>query len=437
MPPRRLSSLESWLLRVDPSGSLDKYLPDLQDNFDCAEQLVDAYVYYDMKADRRRLDERIFEDLGVEDLDDCRKFEAWFARETGTEPCMVLHAARMAATATAEPATIPGPPMVTRSSSDRLGPTTHEEWLDRIHGGGALSEYLPLLRDNFDCAEQVIEAYTDVLEPCGQVVLDPQLFTDLGISSAAHRRVLTEWFATAAEGGLKSLVDACRGELELGVKGESNTRDASAAVGTGTVAVEPERSPEPAALTKVPAPELAQASERPGVAPGIPETLLGEEPETAAHPAVGEASTWQDRCQDGEPDHRWGDDDIDAARAPKEPTSVSGSDISDIPPPTTPATASRIGMTPREQALRPWCSSSGIPEEVLGRLREEDVWGPDDLTHLEKQDLADIVRGMKKGVQGRFYSAVHGLRKAKGLVPGTPRLLQTIPELNSGAGVYE
>merc|ERR1712093_847860 len=97
--------------------------------------------------------------------------------------------------------------------------------------------------------------------------------------------------------------------------------------------------------------------------------------------------------------------------------------VSSVPPsymgapsPSNPsAAATALGMTPREEALRPWCASSGIPEEVLERLRHEDVWSAEDLLHLEKADLAEIVKGLKKGVQGRFFSAVHSLRKANGL----------------------
>mmetsp|Transcript_47906 Transcript_47906/g.102704 ORF Transcript_47906/g.102704 Transcript_47906/m.102704 type:complete len:232 (+) Transcript_47906:1-696(+) len=132
----------------------------------------------------------------------------------------------------------------------------------------------------------------------------------------------------------------------------------------------------------------------------------------------------------------------DSETATGDTTANSTDDVIDpsIPPPNTPAQSSRVGMTPREEALRPWCATAGIPEEVLVRLRNEDVWRPEDLIHLEKQDLADIVRGMKKGIQGRFYAAVHDLRKAKGLVPATPRLPHAISEeLNScspGSALY-
>lgn len=336
MKQRRYSSLESWLLSVDSTGSLRKFLAFLQDNFDHAEQIVDAYVAYDGRVGKRILDERFFEDIGVEDPDDQRKFEAWFTREAGIEPRK---------------------PQLSTAS---CGVTNLEDWLRRVDSTGSLwSASRQAVQEHFDCAEQVIEAYTEVLEPTGQVLLDPQIFSDFGLSTQSQRLALSSWFSAASADGMDALVRACRGEICIKVP----------------VAC--------AASVSAASPELAVGSTRAG----------------------GQAES--------------------AMRINEVTTSPS------VDMPTKPAKPTRVGMTPREEALRPWCALAGVPEEVLIRLRAEDVWHPEDLLHLEKPDLADIVKGMKKGVQGRFFSAVHSMRKAKGLVPPTPRVPESpAPELN-------
>jgi len=337
MPPRKLSSLQAWLLRVDPSGGFDKYWPDLRDNFDCAEQLIDAYVIVDGKraGGRRLLDTRIFDDIGINDLGDRRKLEAWFLREVGvevmSEPVAPIFPAKFVAERPPEHCVEKFANSVDSSQEIPRTSTSHEHWLMRVDRAGNLSAYLPTLREHFDCAEQVIEAYIDVLEPSGHAVLDPQIFADLGIGAQAHRHLLAEWFKMSVEGGIEALIRRCRDD-------DCDRHEAdSGKLRTGQL------TPAASVMTEV--------------------------------------------------------------------ASTAGS----VPPPTPAAKLSRPEMTPREEALRPWCASHGMSEDVLDRLRSEDVWCPDDLAHLDRSDLADIVRGMKKGVQGRFYSAVHGLRQAKGL----------------------
>eukprot|EP00448_Togula_jolla_P030524 CAMPEP_0170628204 /NCGR_PEP_ID=MMETSP0224-20130122/32523_1 /TAXON_ID=285029 /ORGANISM="Togula jolla, Strain CCCM 725" /LENGTH=343 /DNA_ID=CAMNT_0010955541 /DNA_START=35 /DNA_END=1062 /DNA_ORIENTATION=+ len=321
-------------------------------HFDCPEQIEEAYVRLDASG-QRRLDERIFDDLLIQDGAERRRVEAWCEKNLGARPPEVATGFSRAASS---------------SSSNLDCGTSHEAWLLRIDPQGRLSSYLPFLRSNFDCAEQVIEAYTEEQEPLGQVLFDPQLFDDLGVVDPGHRDLFEQWFAScAARGGLSELIRACHGE-------ERPQEE--------PLLEQIWRSP----VTSTPAsPRKAARSLCRGIGHGAAS-------ETTAGNTASEATS--------------ADDVADASLALR---------------PTPLAMPWREGMTPREAALRPWCASSGLCEELVQRLRTEDVWCPEDLAHLDKQDLADIARGLKKGVQGRFYAAVHALRKDLGLVVSAAR----------------
>lgn len=71
--------LHEWLRQVDPTGALDKYQEALGDAYDTFEQV--AQLYRPSRSGKALYDpelSQIFEDLGVETLEDRSKFVAWF-----------------------------------------------------------------------------------------------------------------------------------------------------------------------------------------------------------------------------------------------------------------------------------------------------------------------------------------------------------------------
>eukprot|EP00416_Gambierdiscus_australes_P024941 CAMPEP_0171080374 /NCGR_PEP_ID=MMETSP0766_2-20121228/15828_1 /TAXON_ID=439317 /ORGANISM="Gambierdiscus australes, Strain CAWD 149" /LENGTH=245 /DNA_ID=CAMNT_0011537609 /DNA_START=16 /DNA_END=753 /DNA_ORIENTATION=+ len=64
----------------------------------------------------------------------------------------------------------------------------------------------------------------------------------------------------------------------------------------------------------------------------------------------------------------------------------------------------------RVQSLESWCSTNGLSEVVLQRLRDERFQCPAHLVHLDKEDMRELTDGLRLGEKCSFFSAVSRLR---------------------------
>lgn len=62
-------------------------------------------------------------------------------------------------------------------------------------------------------------------------------------------------------------------------------------------------------------------------------------------------------------------------------------------------------------SLEDWCRSVGLSDEVLRRLQEERFRCPTHLVHLSKDDLEEVVEGLRLGEKAHFFHAVHQLKE--------------------------
>ena len=71
------TDFEDWLTNVDPTGGLLAYLEVFKENFDSVAQLLKTFVLEDDGL--HAFDNRLFEELGVEDPEHVRMFDRWIS----------------------------------------------------------------------------------------------------------------------------------------------------------------------------------------------------------------------------------------------------------------------------------------------------------------------------------------------------------------------
>lgn len=182
------SDLYQWLDEVDWShGSLAQYASAFADRFESPVQVTEQYKCTRPQGEQT-VDERFFQDLGIQSADHRRLFELWFRRVnalSGTN-----------SEASASDSTMSSESRRKRSSTNGrivLGQTRHP-WLRRINlADGSLAQYSKTLQQLFDSPEEIIEVY--VKKAREGMTLDPQFFQDVGVSNVEHQLMFEAWFS--------------------------------------------------------------------------------------------------------------------------------------------------------------------------------------------------------------------------------------------------
>lgn len=190
-----------WLREVDPGGCLLKYLRLLEENYDSVEQVMDVYVQADALG-VGVLDPQFFEDTRVEDTQHQQLFACWFATEFGAQSSSVTQGSNREAPlsssggdngdingsvgSSGEPTTPPRTPPDWRRVSV-------EEWLRSILEVFP-ARYAHRLKERYENADAILRARVLVGPGCPS--LDPRLFTDAGIESKHHQRLIQDWLAS-------------------------------------------------------------------------------------------------------------------------------------------------------------------------------------------------------------------------------------------------
>lgn len=189
-----LLSMGEWLREVDPCGCLLVYLRLLEENYDSVEQVMDVYVQADALG-VGALDPQFFEDTRVEDSQHQQLFTRWFAAEFGAQSSSRTtqgsnqgsgadNGDTNGSVGSGEPTTPPRTPPDWRRVSV-------EEWLRSILEVFP-SQYAQRLKERYENADALLRAR--ILPGPGCWSLDPQLFTDAGIESKHHQRLIQDWF---------------------------------------------------------------------------------------------------------------------------------------------------------------------------------------------------------------------------------------------------
>ena len=71
------TGFKDWLTNVDPTGELLTYLEVFEENFDSVAQLLKTFALEDDGL--HAFDNRLFEELGVEDPEHVRMFDRWIS----------------------------------------------------------------------------------------------------------------------------------------------------------------------------------------------------------------------------------------------------------------------------------------------------------------------------------------------------------------------
>merc|ERR1740129_1590329 len=168
-------SFSGLLKQVDPSGGCDRYLKDIEDNFDSVEQIAELYA--SAEGASQKLDPQLFDDLGVEDEAHRELFAKHFEGILAAEPAKSVPVEKSAEAAK---------PTKVLSMAD---------WLRLVDPSGGCNSYLKDLEENYDGVDQIEELY--VVANGAKRSLDPQFFDDLGIENTSHKALFTKHF----EGG--------------------------------------------------------------------------------------------------------------------------------------------------------------------------------------------------------------------------------------------
>lgn len=172
------TAFTSWLREVDPSGSLDVYAGEFEEQFDNEIQVLKIYG---QGEDFRATD--FFGDLNVKDDGQRALFTAWFTAGA----CLSEPAETTAMTSgDLEEPEAEGPP-----STPECFLSNFCVWLRQVAPDGVLQHLAPQLLENFDCPAQVFYLYA---QPGGG--LDPCFFKDARVhASSGQRALFVAWFA--------------------------------------------------------------------------------------------------------------------------------------------------------------------------------------------------------------------------------------------------
>lgn len=179
MEPAGSLSLSAWLEQVDPSGGLNCYRKDVEDNYDDVDQIVDLYLQDAPSGGGKVLDGQFFEDLGVASAAHISLFKAWFEKNHG-------------------PPQVPPPAAPVALAGSKGGPATIAEWLREVDPSGSVEALVAEFEDNYDDVDQIRDLYH--VEKNGAKVLDEQLFEDMGIKDSALKARFRSWFSANADG---------------------------------------------------------------------------------------------------------------------------------------------------------------------------------------------------------------------------------------------
>jgi len=218
-----IDDMTDLLARIDWStGVLDQYLDALKEKFDGPAQIESIYSECQPDGTQVLDTRRLFDDLHIENQEHRKLFEAWFAMQGGTAALgqgrgaapfdpqgrhaipngiveqvrdQIESPSKAAGGGVAKAAVVRAEGTSGRTIDDLLWST---DWVT-----GVLGHYAKVLEDNFDCPEQVSDAYVSV-GGVNRTFDDQQFFDDVGIKDAEHRKLFSAWFAKEHDATPKS-----------------------------------------------------------------------------------------------------------------------------------------------------------------------------------------------------------------------------------------